>query len=76
MDQEKVVKPQSLKRSSTIFYKDTKTDAKKKQLIFRLNAFDEINLQAQNNEMNIFCQNNTNTHKIVYIDKFEFFWRL
>lgn len=46
---------------------------KEKQLIFRLNAFDEINLQSQNNEMTIFCQNNTNTHKIVYIDKFEFF---
>jgi DNA polymerase III delta prime subunit len=51
-------------------YKDR---CQEKQLIFRLNAFDEINLQAQNNEMNIFCQNNTNTHKIVYIDKFEFF---
>tara|TARA_A100001011_G_scaffold131040_1_gene138099 strand:- start:561 stop:1514 length:954 start_codon:yes stop_codon:yes gene_type:complete len=46
---------------------------KEAQLIFRLNAFDEINLQSQNNEMNIFCQNNTNTNKIVYIDKFEFF---
>lgn len=51
-------------------YKDK---CQEKQLIFRLNAFDEINLQAQNNEMNIFCQNNTNTNKIVYIDKFEFF---
>ena len=46
---------------------------KEKQLIFRLNAFDEINLQSQNNEMSIFCQNNTNTNKIIYIDKFEFF---
>tara|TARA_B110001450_G_C17606812_1_gene475469 strand:+ start:39 stop:992 length:954 start_codon:yes stop_codon:yes gene_type:complete len=44
-----------------------------KQLIFKLNAFDELNLQSQNNEMSIFCQNNTNTNKIVYIDKFEFF---
>ena len=46
---------------------------KEAQLVFRLNAFDEINLQSQNNEMSIFCQNNTNTNKIVYIDKFEFF---
>jgi len=46
---------------------------KESQLVFRLNAFDEINLQSQNNEMSIFCQNNTNTNKIVYIDKFEFF---
>lgn len=44
-----------------------------KQVVFRLNAFDEINLQSQNNEMSIFCQNNTNTNKIIYIDKFEFF---
>lgn len=46
---------------------------KEKQIVFRLNAFDEINLQSQNNEMSIFCQNNTNTNKIVYIDKLEFF---
>lgn len=46
---------------------------KERQLVFRLNAFDEMNLQSQNNEMSIFCQNNTNTNKIVYIDKFEFF---
>lgn len=43
------------------------------QLVFRLNAFDEINLQSQNNDMSIFCQNNTNANKIVYIDKLEFF---
>jgi DNA polymerase III delta prime subunit len=51
-------------------YKDK---CEEKQLVFRLNAFDEINLQSQNNDMSIFCQNNTNTNKIVYIDKFEFF---
>jgi DNA polymerase III delta prime subunit len=51
-------------------YKDK---CEEKQLVFRLNAFDEINMQSQNNDMSIFCQNNTNTNKIVYIDKFEFF---
>ncbi len=55
------------------FLEKYKNKHEEKQLIFRLNAFDEINLQSQNNEMSIFCQNNTNTNKIVYIDKVEFF---
>lgn len=55
------------------FVEKYKNKCTKKQLVFRLNAFDEINLQSQNNEMNIFCQNNTNTNKIIFIDKFEFF---
>lgn len=46
---------------------------KENQFIFRCNPFDEINLQMNNNIMNIFCQNNVNCSKIVYIDKFEFF---
>lgn len=55
------------------FVEKYKEKHNEKQLVFRLNAFDELNLQSQNNEMNIFCQNNTNTNKIVYIDRFEFF---
>ena len=55
------------------FVEKYKDKCKEKQIIFRLNAFDEINLQSHHNEMSIFCQNNTNTNKIVYIDKFEFF---
>lgn len=55
------------------FVEKYKNKFTEKQLVFRLNAFDEINLQSQNNEMSIFCQNNTNTNKIIYIDKFEFF---
>ena len=50
-----------------------KNKYQEKQLVFRLNAFDEINLQSQNNDMSIFCQNNTNTNKIIYIDRIEFF---
>lgn len=61
---------ESIIRSFVEKYKDK---CKEKQIIFRLNAFDEINLQSHHNEMSIFCQNNTNTNKIVYIDKFEFF---
>ena len=55
------------------FLEKYKNKHQEKQLVFRLNAFDEINLQSQNNEMSIFCQNNTNTNKIIYIDKLEFF---
>lgn len=44
----------------------------KSQIVFRFNAFDEINLQNQNNNLSIFCQNNVNSNKIVYIDKFDF----
>lgn len=44
----------------------------KSQIVFRFNAFDEINLQNQNNNLTIFCQNNANSNKIVYIDKFDF----
>ena len=45
----------------------------KKKLIFRLNTFDEINLQSEQNTLHAFCQSNINCNKIVYIDKFDFF---
>ena len=44
-----------------------------KQIVFRFNAFDEINLQNPHNELHVFCQNNVNSNKIVYIDQLDFF---
>ena len=58
------------------FVEKYKNKFTEKQLVFRLNAFDEINLQSQNNEMSIFCQNNTNTNKIVIYPEEWFGWKL
>lgn len=43
----------------------------KKNLIFRLSMFDDIQLQTQPNLLTIFCQTHTNHDKIVYIDRFD-----
>tara|TARA_Y100000389_G_scaffold203457_1_gene251920 strand:- start:234 stop:1187 length:954 start_codon:yes stop_codon:yes gene_type:complete len=66
-------KTEIIEKILTIFLSKYINKYHEKQLIFRLNAFDELNLQSPHNEMSIFCQNNTNTNKIVYIDKFDFF---
>ena len=54
------------------FLKENKRYPENK-LIFRLNTFNEINLQNEQNILHSFCQTNINCNKIVYIDKFEFF---
>ena len=42
----------------------------KKKILFELNYYDDINIQNQINNLQIFCQNNINCNKIVYINNF------
>ena len=47
------------------------SEINKKNLIFRLSMFDDVQLQTQPNLLTIFCQAHTNHDKIVYIDRFD-----
>jgi DNA polymerase III delta prime subunit len=47
------------------------SDAKK--IVFELNYYDEINIQNEINELTIFCNNNTNTDKLIYVNNFDYF---
>ena len=42
----------------------------KDKIVFTYNSYDDINLNNQN-VLNIFCQNNINSNKIVYIENFD-----
>ena len=44
---------------------------KKDNIVLKLSYYDDINLQSEGNEISIFCQTNTNSEKIVYIDNFD-----
>lgn len=44
-----------------------------KKIVYKCNFFDEISIQNYNNELNIFCQNNIDHHKLVIIDDFDEF---
>jgi DNA polymerase III delta prime subunit len=45
----------------------------KTKIVFELNYYDEVNLQNEINEITIFCNNNTNTDKLIYINNFDYF---
>lgn len=45
----------------------------RKKIVFELNYYDEINIQNEINELTIFCNNNTNTDKLIYINDFDYF---
>ena len=51
----------------------TKTNYEEDKIIYKLNYYDDINLSNNLNDLNIFCQNNINSDKIVYIDNFDHF---
>lgn len=51
------------------FFKNKKISMENNLL--KLSYYDDINLQSENNEISIFCQTNTNSEKIVYIDNFD-----
>lgn len=53
------------------FIKEKKID--KSKIVFYLNYFKDINLQDDNNDLHIFCKNNINCEKIVYIENFDYF---
>ena len=38
--------------------------------MFTYNSYDDINLQTQN-VMSIFCQNNINSNKLIYVENFD-----
>ena len=42
----------------------------KNKILFTYNSYDDINLQTQN-VMSIFCQNNINSNKLIYIENFD-----
>lgn len=42
----------------------------KDKILFTYNSYDDINLQTQN-VMSIFCQNNINSNKLIYIENFD-----
>lgn len=42
----------------------------KSKILFTYNSYDDINLQTQN-IMSIFCQNNINSNKLIYIENFD-----
>lgn len=54
------------------FLKD-KQHIEKNKLIYYLNYFKDINLQDDNNEIHIFCKNNINSNKIIFIEDFDYF---
>ena len=53
------------------FLKDKKIEPNK--IIYKLNYFKDINLQDDNNELHIFCKNNVNSNKIIFIENFDYF---
>ena len=54
------------------FLKDKNKDNIDK-IIYKLNYYDDINLSNSLNSLNIFCQNNINSDKLIYIDNFDHF---
>lgn len=46
-------------------------DIPKNNILLKINYYDDINLQDDTNIITIFCQNNTNCTKLIYIDNFD-----
>ena len=46
-------------------------DIPKNNIVLKINYYDDINLQDDTNIITIFCQNNTNCTKLIYIDNFD-----
>lgn len=55
------------------FLKSNSKILDRKKIVFELNYYDEINIQNEINELTIFCNNNTNTDKLIYINDFDYF---
>jgi DNA polymerase III delta prime subunit len=55
------------------FLKSNPKISDQKKIVFELNYYDEINIQNEINELTIFCNNNTNSDKLIYINDFDYF---
>ena len=58
--------------NSFIEHNNIKDNDKKKTILF-LNYYDDINLQNELNDLTIFCNNNVNSNKLIYIDNFDYY---